>query len=213
MQEQGYVRHRGRYITIEEKELLDKSSAEVAAERDWYRRVHLLRRALSGRETQREKALNELRAIRDPDAVFGLAKHFQDEPNEKLRILYVRILSAIRSEKAVEKLVAQSLRDVSSLVRAESVDGIQPNDQALAASLYLAELLDPTNVVVRRSAAALARFGNESVVPGLIDALVTTHRYKVRVADNRNAMSFGSDGSFSLGGNTQAVIPPEIAMG
>ena len=73
--------------------------------------------------------------------------------------------------------------------------------------LVVDELRDRNNVVVRRAGTVLAKIGDETSVPALIRALVTTHSYKVRVPVQ--GYSFGVDGSIPGG----TGLPPEIEVG
>jgi hypothetical protein len=69
--------------------------------------------------------------------------------------------------------------------------------------------------VVQRAAIVMGKFGDERVIPDLIDALITTHRYKIQVPDTSNNIGFGvaSNGVPTMlpSGNT-AMIPSDIEM-
>ena len=54
--------------------------------------------------------------------------------------------------------------------------------------------------------------GDESAVPALIDALVTTHHYKVRVPDHGSTYSFRSDGSYPTATDQTGLTPEMRAM-
>lgn len=208
MTSQGYVKHKGKYITPQELELLEKSAAELEAEREWFRKVRLWSGWLTGRSAQRSsEALAELKSIRDPYAVAALVHHFQDSDNKPVRELYVQILAQIPGDKPVPPLVKQSLMDVDVEIRSAALEGISLPRRAAAVPFYEHELKNGLNIIVRRAAAALERFGTEQSAPALIEALLTTHRYRVRVPDHSKTMSFSTDGSF---GNTGSGLPPEI---
>jgi len=75
----------------------------------------------------------------------------------------------------------------------------------------VAELQNASNDIVRRAAAALEVVGNQKSIPALIEALVTKHRYKVRVADTSSTYAFSTDGSY-IGSGTPTYLPPDIEV-
>jgi hypothetical protein len=210
MQAQGYVRHKGRYITPQELEIIEKTQAELDAEREWFPKVRRWAGWLTGRhEDRRRQGLSELRAIDDPSAVPALAKHLQDDSNKQVRALYVSILEEMPGDRPVPALVTQSLQDVDAEIRYNARRAIGRDRYGLAMPLYVRELKNDYNVIVRRAAAALQTVGDETIVPNLVDALTTTHRYRVRVPEPGGNVGFGTDGTFA-GGAGQVVLPPEL---
>ena len=213
MESQGYVKHKGRWITPQELEILEKSKAELDAEREWYPKVRLWLGWLNGRhEERRRDGLTELKKIDDPHAVAALARNLRDDPNKELRALYVEILGNISGSKPVGPLVAQSLQDVDYEIRYAALNAIEPDLYPVAMPLYLRELKNKLNVTVCRAAAALERVGDESVIPALIEALVTTHHYKVQVPDQSSTYSFRSDGGAATGTDQLGLTPEMQAL-
>lgn len=212
MTAQGYVKHKGRYVTRQELELIQKSQAERDAEQKWFKKIRRWHGWLTGRDFDRQKlGLDELKQIQDPDAVSALLRLMQDDRNKQIRELYIQILAQIKGDKPVAPLVTQYLRDSDWKLRFAALDAISPDQYAAAVPLFVKALKNDLNVIIRRAATALARVGGESVVPKLIEALVTTHTYKVQIVDNSTSYSFGTDGSFGSAGN-QSVLPPEIEL-
>jgi hypothetical protein len=123
--------------------------------------------------------------------------------------LFVEILAQLPGNKPVKPLVIQSLNDVSRKIRSRALTALSENRGSLAIPYYVHGLRHKSNIIVRRSGSALGRFGDADVVPHLINALVTTHRYRVRVPDTSQTMSFGTDGSF---GSRGALLPPNIEL-
>jgi hypothetical protein len=106
-------------------------------------------------------------------------------------------------------LVDQSLFDDSKLVRAEAQDAIAEAKRPGAAPLYARQLRHANNGIVRRAALMLEKIGDDSVVPALIDAVVTVHQVPVEVADNSNTYAFNPRGGFA---NPNGVaLPPDVA--
>lgn len=212
MASRGYVKHKGRYITTQEMELIEKTQAELQAEREWHGKIRLWTNWLAGYSVERrQEGLAQLEQIREPNAVSAIARLMTDEPNRSLRELGVRILSRIDGPKPVKALVNISLSDVESDIRSAALAAIAPEQVDRAVPYYVKELKSERNAVVQRAGAALERFGDERVVAQLIDALITTHRYRVVVPGSSGNMnfSFGSDGSFA---SPATPLPPEVEL-
>ena len=213
MKSKGLVKHKGKYITPEELVLLEKTDAERKAEQAWFQRIRVWHGWLSGRNKKRRtKALAELNKIDDSNAVVALVRFLGQDKNKQVRRLQVEILGKIPGEKSVKPLVYVSLSDSQSDVRRAALEAIKPELREKAFAYYVGKLTNSINVVVRRAATALGRIGDREVVPDLINALVTRHRYKVRVQGSASpSYSFSTDGSFG-GVGAQSVLPPEIEL-
>ena len=206
MVSQGYVKHGGRYITPQERELLERSSEDVAKEREWFKSIRLWKTWLGLRNQSRQaEALFELQRITDPLAVPGLKKNFEEESDVKLRHLYVSILGQVDGNTAVGPLIDLYLIESDYEVRYLALNFIKGSDRQTVLDTLLPHLRDDNNTNVRRAAVVLQKVGDQTAVPALIDALVTRHIYRVQVPDRSGTMSFGTDGS--MGG---AQIPAEL---
>jgi hypothetical protein len=207
MLREGYVKHKGRYVTPQELEFIELTAAQRDVERRWYKKIRTWRSWLTNRNRdKRQRGLAQLLSVTEPEAVAGLVRVFSDDKNKQQRQLYVKILAQIPGAKPVAPLVKQSLHDVDSQVRFGALNAIPEEQYTTAARLYAVQLTDKLNDIVRRAAVALRRVGNPAIVPNLIDALVTTHTYRVRVPSG-NAVSFSKNGS----SNRQATsLPLEV---
>ena len=205
MQAKGLVKYKGRYITPEELALLNKSDAERKAEREWFKRVRILHVWLQGQDSKRrQRAVSELSKINDPNAIAAVVRFLGSDNSKRIRRLQVDILANIAGEKPVKPLVSVSLMDSQSDIRDAALKAINPDVIDEAYNQYVKELTNSLNVVVRRAAIALGKIGDREVVPDLIHALVTRHRYKVRVQGSASpTYSFSTDGAF--GGASTAV--------
>jgi hypothetical protein len=209
MTARGYVRHKGRYVLPQELELLLEEQRETESERAWFKRVRLWKSWLDNESLERQAAgAASLRSIADPDAVRALARTLKDEEIEGHRILYVGVLARIAGEKPIEPLIRQSLYDESRLVRDAAVSGVRGKDVTKVLPTYLRALKNEQNAVVNRAGSALAALGDESVVPQLIEALVTRHRYRVQVPINE-PFGFRSDGGMV---SNAPPLPRDIAV-
>lgn len=207
MTARGYVKYKGKFVLPQELELIEAEERDNESEKAWHKRVHLWRLWLDSDRIDRQvEGLNELRSIRDSDAVTALARKFKDDPREPMRLLFVEILSKIEGDKPIAPLVQQSLKDDSQLVRNASVRGVRSVNATAALPIYLRALKNEKNLIVNRAASALGQLGEENVIPLLIEALITRHRYKVLVPAQNTSM--GTDGSMSSG---VAPLPPDVA--
>lgn len=203
----GLVKYKGKYITPEELELIKKSEAEMQRERVWYRKVKTWKNWLSSRYARRRaEGLKGLQKLTDPDAVAGLSKYFRDDPNRAMRLFYVKLLSKMKGPKPVPALIYQLLHDADNEVRYAALNGISRDQYATAIPYFVRELRDGSVLVVRRAADGLRRVGDERAIPALIAALVTTHRYKVRVPDRSGTIGMTTGGSFA----SPSALPPQI---
>lgn len=208
MTSRGYVKHKGKYVLPQELELIQADERENESEKAWFKRIKMWSGWLdSDRGERQAEAAQELSAIRDGDAVPALARTFRDDPNEQKRLLYVEVMTRIEGTKPLKPLLEQSLKDESQLVRTAAVRGVRETDVDAAVPIYIRALRNEANVMVNRAATALSQMGDDTVIPALIEALVTRHRYRVMVPDQ--TMSVTSDGSMA---NPNAVaIPPDVA--
>ena len=213
MTDRGFVKHRGRWITLEERDLAVKSELDRTAERKWHRRIHVLHGWLTGRSADRRAdAVEQLRSLNDPNAIPALVKHFQNDNDSQRRTFFITLLKDIGGPGSTVPLVKQGLLDVDRAIRQQALAAIPDDQRTNAAGLLVGELRNQSNDVIVRAAAALESFGDDSAVPQLIEALITTHKYRVTVPDNSSTTSFGSDGSFSLGGGSAMRLPPDVEM-
>ncbi len=212
MIDQGYVKFRGRYITPEEKLLLEHSREERERQKEWYSKVAMWSGWLTGRrDSQRELALKNFREITDVSAIPSLQRYLGEQESRDMRLLYIEILEQIPSPQATSALVKMSVLDGDQGLRLRSVEKIAANQRHLAVAEFIQHLRDEQNVVVRRAASGLKQLGSEVAVPQLIEALVTTHAYRIKVPNPTVGVSMGPGGAVSSG--TRVVLPPDIEAG
>ncbi|MEX0718650.1 MAG: HEAT repeat domain-containing protein [Planctomycetaceae bacterium] len=211
MEAQGYVKHRGKYLTRQELDLILKTEAQRKAEQEWFPKVRSWQSWADGRNAARqEEGLAQLGAIDDPAALPALDRFLSNHADRGMRVLYVSILDRLPGEAAVPALVEKSLHDADQEIRWRALNALDREQHAAARPIYVRGLKSDMNVVVRRSARALERVGDRSSIPDLIAALVTSHRYRVEVPAN-DAVSFNTNGTFSLGGSPGvAGLSPEL---
>ena len=213
MRNRGYVKYKGRYMLPQELELVMQQEKESEAEKGWYKRINLWHDWMEGDRAERQQeGYKNLVAINDPNAIPALYKAFSADPVEDQRLMYVSIITQIGGLKSVGPLVLQSLNDASDDVRIQAVKGLPDDQYSEAVPVYLRALKHDLNYIVNRAAVALGIIGDESTVSGLIEALITRHRYKTWVPDQQG---FG----VAMNQNGQVVqqtpinmLPPDIAV-
>lgn len=214
MTARGYVKYKGRYVLPQELNLLLQQQQESEAEKAWYRKVKMWYGWTNdGRPDRRNEGTTNLQEIRDPNAIPALYRTFATEKNENVRSFYVSILANINDERAVGPLLTQSLQDESSDVRHAAVKAIGEIGAEQALKVYVQALKNESNFVVNRAGYALGELTRPlnypQVIPAMINALVTTHRFRVRVPDPNRGISVGTDGSIPQAG---VPLPPDIAV-
>ena len=211
MESRGLVEHKGRWITPQELELIQKTDAERGREQGWFSQIRKLKGWLrASSDDLRRDSLRQLRELRDPDAVPALSKFFRDDPDTAVRLLYVEVLTEIPGPKPVAALVTQALHDVDRQVRDTAFDAITEDRYDAALPYFVQGLRNPQNVVVRRAGRGLEQAGDQRAIPDLIKALITTHKHSIRVPDTSQTVTFNSNGTYGAGG---IPLPPEIALG
>lgn len=213
MAERGYVKHKGRYITLQELDLIQKTADELAIERDWFHKVKGWHGWITGRHEERSRqGLLALNQIEDPHAAPAVIRFLCEDKNRDIRSLGVTILAKLNGSKGAAGLVKLSLYDPDDEVRYASLNAIHEDDFETAQTAFVRELRNSLNVVVCRAANGLARVGDQRAVAPLIEALVTTHKYQVQSNMPAGQVYSGStDGSVG-GAMASGSLPPEVEM-
>jgi hypothetical protein len=206
MTSRGYVKYKGKYLLPQELEMILQDERVTESEKGWFKRVKMWHGWLNGENgDRRSEALSQLNSIREPDAVAALARSFRGEPDDDLRLLYVKTLGRISGDRPLPALVSQSLWDESNFVRDAAIKGVRSKDVNKAIPMYVRALKNAVNAVVNRAGAALGQIGEEKVIPQLIDALVTRHEYIVMVPEG--GIGIPSGGMIPVG---TSPLPPQI---
>ncbi|WP_339912126.1 HEAT repeat domain-containing protein [Symmachiella dynata] len=211
MKSQGQVLYRGRYVFPQELEQIKQDQLEKEGEREWHKKVKLWHAWITSDRTEQQKqAFQELSAITDTLAIPALSKRFRDSPHPALRELYISILGRMQSAESLQALLYQAIFDSQPNLREVAVTAIPETQTNTAITALVRGLKSELNLVVCRSATALALLGNDQVVPQLIDALVTTHRYRVVVPDNgANTIGFAANGGQAP---LTSGLPPDVEL-
>jgi hypothetical protein len=218
MELNGFQRYRGRWRMPQEIQLIEKKEKQERAEKEWFRKVKMLRGWYE--TTKQAQAVQRFKEIDDPYAVRAIREFVGEEPDWRIRKMYVETLAQIKAPNAIEALVDVSLMDPHDEVRYTAMDAFPEKDPEIVA-LFIKALKSKDNRVINRAAEGLKKLGHPGAVPSLIDSLVTAHKYKVTTGNpggglstsfaqpNANSSSSTNSGfggfGFSAGGSTKVV--------
>ncbi len=230
MTAQGMILYKGRYRTPQEIELMEGRRKNELAEKEWFQKIKRWRGWLG---TDRDAdGRRSILGIDDPYAVKALATSLEKDPVEQARLLYIEALSRIGTPTADKTLAVTSIEDPVEEVRLTCIDCLEKKKNPDVVTYYVGKLRAKANPVVNLAALGLARMGDPSATGPLIDALVTTHKFKVTKGGGSGSMSstFGTGpggsgapggGGLAMGGGTkiynipfknQAVLEALIGM-
>ena len=235
----GYQQHRGRWMTRDEimaarglrkyKDGKYRTPQDIAirehtkqresAEVEWFRDIRTWVGWLDGRKAAEGAAL--IRAIDDPLAAHGIAKLLKREKNQRVRDLLTATLAPLNHPLAATTLVDLSLDEPDPEVRWQCLDYLLQHHQPIRLTPYVKALQDPNNDIVNRAAEALLHFEDPEAISPLIDALVTTHKFKnpnapigsIGASFSPNGAPSGGGvggGGLSMGGNKNKIIQRDI---
>ncbi len=213
MLENGYVKSKfapGRWVLPQEEELLAARDKVTRARLAWNSKLKLWSGWLSS-DKGAEAAAN-IKAISDPFAVSALAKYLETEDRRNVRMLYLGALSRIDAPAALDVLIGLSLNDADEEIRLSALEALVARRYEPAVAHYVQALKHPNNAIVNRAAVGLGALGNTTAIGPLIDALVTTHTFKIQKGQpGQTAASFGSGpgiggGGFSFGGSGVQIV-------
>ncbi len=213
MASRGYIRHKGKYITQQELDLLNRTDAQRQAEQVWHGKVRLWFGWATGRDAGRQaEGRQKLSGISDPDAIAAFVKEMADHNDREIRLFLVQQLSKIPDPRTVGPLVQQSLLDVDGQVRQAAIDALDEPRRSPAINQYIAALQNEARVVVRRAGHALGQIGDRSAISALITALITQHRYRVTYKEATPSYAVGSDGNVGFARNSSGLTPEVEAL-
>jgi hypothetical protein len=208
MTKQGYRRYKNEWKLPQEIELLESRRKKDLAEKEWIAKIARWRTWLSGDRGKQARA--NLLAIGDPMAVKGLAMILRRDGNPQDRLLYVEILSKIRTPESEATLAVTAMEDDVEEIRLSCLDVLEKGRSPLTVAYFVGKLRDKDNDVVNRAGVALGRLKDHSTIGPLIDALITTHKHKFDAASpGQMSATFptrGSPGGGGIGFNQQPKI-------
>jgi hypothetical protein len=144
----------------------------TAAQKEWLGKIRkLVLRAQSEDREVAARAVRDLRAIHDPDAMPALMQVLRTSDTETSRLMYVRILGDMPGSVAGPGLAEEALFDDSSVVRDAAADISKRQKPEFIRPYYGQALRFPNREVVVRAASVLESVGNMEDVPYLSESL------------------------------------------
>jgi HEAT repeat protein len=144
----------------------------------------------------------------------ALVNFLGQHAREDLRLLCLTVLGRIGSSAVVPPIIDRYLHDVSENVRQQALAVLPQEHFDDALPILVGALKSELNLVVRRAAVALGHIGDPVTIPALIDALVTSHRYKVQVpAASGITIGYTPNGQAGVVDPRalSSSLPPEVA--
>ena len=202
MTAQGFVWHGGKWRLPQAVELIEAEKETKAAEGRWQQDIRRWRNWLdSGQASMaREKFL----AIKDPYAVKSLAQALRDEPNPRVRLLFVESLAKIGTPQALRVLSLWAMEDPDEEVGLTCLDYLRGHKDPV--TYFVSRLGSSNNDEINRAAFALEQMEDPAAVRSLIDVLVTSHRRKVTIGGGTNAAFSNSGGGLTMGSKTKVIV-------
>ena len=202
MQQRGYKKYKGKWMLPQEIELIENKQTAEDAEDAWSQKLPRWRKWLfTKRDSDGRQNIME---IKDPHAVTPLVRLLTSDASQHARVMYVEVLANIGTPEAVKALATCSMEDPDEEVRLTCLDFLQKAKHPDVVTFYVGKLEDKNNAVVNLAAVGLGRMKDPSAVGPLIDALVTTHKYRI-VSGTPGSMSStfgtGPGGSGAPGGS------------
>ncbi|MCA9259865.1 MAG: HEAT repeat domain-containing protein [Planctomycetales bacterium] len=212
MRVRGMELYEGKYRTSQEIVLLERAKQNEGAAQDWTVKLRLWRDWLDSRREDRvAEARLQIASLDDPLAAPSIVRLLEREQDEWVVRQYVAALGRLDHPSATQTLVRLALHDEDAEIREECRDLLTRNGRVASIYPFVQALKSKNNEIVNRAASALEVIGNPDAVSPLIDALVTTHRFRIEGNSDRISagMSNGS-GGLSFGGNGPKIISKDL---
>lgn len=208
MASRGMRFYEGTYRTEQDIALRRLAQQREASMHQWHKNIKRWLGWLTNRRgTRASEAREQLADIHDPLATPALIKFLDLQNDPQIRDLLISILARIDDPLALGKLVDLSLLDPDPEMRLQCLEYLMQSKRPLGLSPYIQGLHHPNNTIVNRAGAALRVIGDPGAISPLIDALVTTHKFKISEgssgrmnASMSSSPGGGGGGGFSFGG-------------
>ncbi|UUO05241.1 HEAT repeat domain-containing protein [Blastopirellula sp. J2-11] len=212
-QNQGMIRRNGKWMYPQDVMLSERAEKYEDGANDWRVkfRSYLLQMRRGGEKAAKVQA--EIAAIKDPLATQPLIDMLKDDKYQGMRELLIDALGNLENGASTLALTQVALDDPSASIRDRAIIVLERRPHEIAAAQLISLLHSKDNRVVNRAASVLARLKHPAAIDSLIDALVTTHQFKVTKGNpGETSASFGSgsSGGFSFGGAKPQIVTQEM---
>ncbi len=218
MAARGLRKYAGDFRTPQDIALSERTKKREQAEADWFRKIRIWVSWLNDRRA--EEAADLIANVKDPYAAKQIVKLLDREDNQRVRDLLTATLAELKHPAATTALVNFSILEPDREVRLQCLEYLMQYHQPISLKPYINALKDRDNEIVNRAAEALLRLEDPRAISPLIDALVTTHKFKNPNAPIGNmGASFspkgsgpggGGGGGLNMGGNKNKVFKRDL---
>ncbi len=199
---QGLLRYRGQWVTPQKVAMEEAADANKKALGKWNEDINRWRKLLRSPKNY-QKALHNIKSIKDGRAAMAISEWIDEEPNQDIKLLLVDVLGELPGSIASQALVKVSIFDEHIAVREQAIDRMAKRpDRYRAVTRLTQELGSKSNPHVNNAAIGLGMLNDSSAVLPLIDALITTHKTPPKSAGGPGQVSAGFDPSGRNGGGT-----------
>ena len=212
MTKQGYRRYKGHWRLPQEIEIMEKERQKELAQKEWMQKIVTWRNWLgTGRDQQ---ARDNLMSIKDDAAVKGLAESLKNDSRDEVRRVLIDALAHVGTTPALMALTAWTMQERVQDLALSCLEHLRKAKCHDAVVYFVARLRNKDNTVVNRAGMALGVLGDPSAVGPLIDALITTHKFKIVTGNpGQTSAGFGNGpgknsmggGGLSVGGSPQII--------
>ncbi len=214
LKEQGYVRHKGSWRLPQEVELDARQERQSLEEKEWRKRLRVWRNAIGKSRNDNAEAVAQFQAVDSVYAIAGLSELLADkDESPQMKLMYIELLGRFDNSNAVAALLERVMKDPDPEIRERSITALKNHGSQQAVAVLTRGLGDKNNQVVNQSGWALGKLGDPSAIPALINAVTTTHKFKI-VSGNPGATSAGFSPtggmSFSPGGQRPRIVEQEF---
>jgi hypothetical protein len=207
MKERGYVKYKGKWLLPQDVEIQEQKRKSEIAQKEWFKRLRLVRAQLDDRGPRAAAALKELQEVSDPDAIPAIIELFKNERSESVQRLYIAALARMNTASAVRVLGEIALESSNEETRLTSLDHLKKIKSPASVSQFVGALKSKDNATINRAGTALGELGDVSAIGPLIGVLMTVHKSKVQQGGaNTLSPSFDSNGGIGFGAGAKTVI-------
>lgn len=209
MADDGYVLFRGKWMLPQERQQAEKKLADQDRRSELARVIRVAQRWLRQDDKERQaQAKADLLAIEEPVAVSLLMNMLAKKGKDDERRLLVDVLEGIEGPESTQALFELAMGDNVAGNRLAAIAAIAPRKSVPLVHQVAKELANNDNNRVNRAGAILAEIGDSSIVPALVDAVVTTHKTVIEPSFLDRLQTMGSHKRRM----TETVILPDGTM-
>jgi hypothetical protein len=210
MKERGYVYSKGKWMLPQEIEQQAEKAKTEAAQVEWAQKISRWRKWLSSK--REDEARENFQKITDPAAIKAIVNGLRGEPSADVRLIFVDVLKNIDSVESERALMIVAIDDASNEVRLTCLDYLKTKRRPEVVAYFVGKLKAKDNVTVNLAGVALREMKDPSAIGPLVDALMTTHKFKIVQGGGEGSTSAtfgkgatGNSGGLSVGGKTQII--------